>query len=102
MSSSLTTPAQSRRSAQVDLLALLGSVPDPRDQRGVRHPLPVVLAVMITAVLAGSRSFAAIGKWVADQSEHTLAALGLAGGTSPPSRRSGACSPGWTPTGWTR
>src|SRR5690625_2969648 len=35
-----------------DLLDLLTKVPDPRDPRGVRY-----------AVLAGARSFAAIGEW---------------------------------------
>lgn len=84
MSSSLTVPADAQRCGRTDLLALLGSVPDPRDPRGVRHPLPVILAVTITAVLAGARSFTAIGEWVADQSEHTLAALG-AGGPDRPS-----------------
>jgi hypothetical protein len=42
----------------------------------VRHRLPVILAVAITAVLAGARSFIAISEWVADQEQHTLAALG--------------------------
>lgn len=84
MSCSLTNPAQAQRSGRTDLLASLASVPDPRDRRGVRHTLPVILAVTITAVLAGARSFAAIGEWVADQSEHTLAALG-AGGPARPS-----------------
>jgi DDE_Tnp_1-associated len=44
-----------------DLLELLATVPDPRDPRGVRYPLAGVLAVAVTAVMAGARSFAAIG-----------------------------------------
>ncbi len=83
MSSSLTNPAQAQRSGRTDLLASLASVPDPRDRRGVRHTLPVILAVTITAVLAGARSFAAIGEWVSDQSEYTLAALGAGGPAGP-------------------
>ena len=47
------------------LLDLLATVPDPRDPRGVRYPLAGVLAVAVTAVLAGARSFAAIGEWAA-------------------------------------
>ncbi len=59
------------------LLELLESVPDPRRARGIRHRLPGILAFGIAAVAAGARSFAAIGQWVADQDQTTLAALGL-------------------------
>ena len=38
--------------------------------------MAVILAATISAVLAGARSFAAIGEWVGDQSEQTLTALG--------------------------
>ena len=48
------------------LLDLLAQVPDPRKRRGQRHPLGGLLAVGIAAVIAGSRSFAAIGQWAAD------------------------------------
>jgi DDE_Tnp_1-associated len=41
-------------------------VPDPRKRRGRRHQLAGLLAVGVAAVLAGSRSFAAIGQWAAD------------------------------------
>ena len=44
------------------LLRALSRVPDPRDARGVRHRLPAVMAMSIAAVLAGSRSFYAIGQ----------------------------------------
>jgi DDE family transposase len=50
------------------LLDLLAQVPDPRKKRGRRHPLAGLLAVGIAAVIAGSRSFAAIGQWAADAS----------------------------------
>jgi hypothetical protein len=40
---------------------LLAQVPDPRKRRGRRHPLAGLLAVGVAAVIAGSRSFAAIG-----------------------------------------
>jgi DDE_Tnp_1-associated len=42
------------------LLDLLAQVPDPRKRRGRRHALAGLLAVGIAAVIAGSRSFAAI------------------------------------------
>jgi hypothetical protein len=48
------------------LLDLLAQVPDPRKKRGRRHPLAGRLAVGIAAVIGGSRSFAAIGRWAAD------------------------------------
>ncbi|MEV0168961.1 ISAs1 family transposase [Nonomuraea fuscirosea] len=48
------------------LLDQLRQVPDPRDRRGIRHALASVLAVAAAAVLAGARSFTAIGEWIAD------------------------------------
>jgi hypothetical protein len=58
------------------LLDLLAQVPDPRERRGRRYPLAGLLAVGIAAVIAGSRSFAAIGQWAADAGPGVLAALG--------------------------
>ena len=62
------------------LLDLLAQVPDPRKRRGRRHPLAGLLAVGIAAVIAGSRSFAAIGQWAADAGPDVLAVLGAARG----------------------
>jgi hypothetical protein len=62
------------------LLDLLAQVPDPRGRRGRRHPLAGLLAVRIAAVIAGSRSFAAIGQWAADAGPEALAVLGAARG----------------------
>src|SRR5437868_8105872 len=58
------------------LLDLLAQVPDPRKRRGRRHALAGLLAVGIAAVIAGSRSFAAIGQWAADAGVDVLAVLG--------------------------
>lgn len=60
-----------------DLLAYLSRVPDPRRPRGVRHALCSLLAVAAAAVLAGARSFTAIGEWAADASEQVLATLAV-------------------------
>ena len=60
-----------------NLLSVLGKVPDPRDPRGVRYPLPGVLAVAVCAVLSGARSFAAIGEWALDLDTDQLGRLGL-------------------------
>jgi predicted transposase YbfD/YdcC len=62
------------------LLDLLAQVPDPRKRRGRRHPLAGLLAAGIAAVIAGSRSFAAIGQWAADAGPEVLAGLGAARG----------------------
>jgi predicted transposase YbfD/YdcC len=63
-----------------DLMSALARVPDPRDPRGVRYPLAGMLAVAVSAVMAGARSFAAIGEWAAELSCEALAVLGLADG----------------------
>lgn len=59
------------------LLPYLAGLPDPRDRRGRRHRLVGVLAVAVCAVLAGAKSFAAIGEWVADAPSQVLRALGV-------------------------
>jgi hypothetical protein len=56
-------------------LDLLAQVPDPRKRRGRRHPLAGLLAAGIAAVIAGSRSFAAIGQWAADAGPEVLAVV---------------------------
>ena len=58
------------------LLDLLAQVPDPLKRRGRRHLLAGLLAVGIAAVIADSRSFAAIGQWAADAGPGVLAGLG--------------------------
>lgn len=50
------------------LFAVLDTIPDPRQRRGIRHPLQSVLGVAVCATLAGARSFSAIYEWAADQS----------------------------------
>jgi predicted transposase YbfD/YdcC len=64
------------------LLDLLAQVPDPRKKRGRRHPLAGLLAAGIAAVIAGSRSFAAIGQWAADAGPEVLAVLGAVRGAA--------------------
>jgi predicted transposase YbfD/YdcC len=59
------------------LRAWLAEVPDPRDPRGVRHTLTSLLLAAAAAVLAGARSFAAVGEWVADAPPQVLAMLGV-------------------------
>src|SRR3954452_22579706 len=64
------------------LLAALAGVPDPRSPQGARYQISTILAVAVCAVLAGCRSFTAIGEWAANASEQVLVAL-QAGGRPP-------------------
>ncbi|MFT3872309.1 MAG: ISAs1 family transposase [Nocardioides sp.] len=62
---------------RADLLTALARVPDPRDPRGVRFPLAGMLAVAVCAVVAGAKSFAAIGEFAADLDTGQLARFGM-------------------------
>lgn len=55
---------------------VLGGVVDPRQRRGVRHGLIVVLTAAVCAVAAGARSFVAVAEWVADVPDDVAAVLG--------------------------
>ncbi len=59
------------------LLATLGRVPDPRSRRGIRHSLASVLAIAAVAVLAGARSFTAVGEYAAELDQDVLGRLGV-------------------------
>ena len=83
MPSSLTAATHAPPPQPADLLTLLGVMPDPRARRGVRHQFAGILAVGLAAVLAGARSFVAIGEWVAHQSAEVLAALGVTAAKRP-------------------
>ena len=56
-----TAPAVTNPTRHERLLDALKAVPDPRDRRGVRYSLAGMLALAVTATVAGCRSFAAIG-----------------------------------------
>ena len=45
------------------LLEALSRIEDPRKPKGVRHPLPAVLALSVCAMLSGARSLYAIAQW---------------------------------------
>jgi predicted transposase YbfD/YdcC len=69
--------------AAASLVQVLKSVPDPRRRRGIRHALPGVVAVALAAVVAGARSYAAIGQWAGELSSEQLAELGLSRPVAP-------------------
>ncbi len=58
--------AGSNAHVRTDLLTVLARVPDPHDPRGVRFPLAGLLTIAVCTVLAGAKSFAAIGEFAAD------------------------------------
>ena len=62
---------------RADLLTTLARVTDPRDPRGVRYSLAGMLAVAVCAVVAGAKSFAAIGEFAADLDAGQLGRFGL-------------------------
>jgi hypothetical protein len=71
---------------QGGLFDLLRGIPDPRNRRGTRHKIESILATAICSVVAGARSFIAMGEWAAEQSRETLLLLGSGRG-KPPNER---------------
>ena len=51
------------RISSCHLLIMLAEVPDPRNKKGQRHPLPAMLALTVVGLLCGQRSYTAIAKW---------------------------------------
>lgn len=83
------------------LITVLAGVPDPRQRRGVRHPVVTIAVLAACAVLAGCRSFSAIGQWAAEASQEVRTALGI-GEAAHANRRSGVCCSVWMVTRWMR
>ena len=77
-------PCPARQLPEAASLAeVLKLVPDPRARRGIRYGLPGIVAVALAAVVAGARSFAAIGQWAGELTGAQLAELGLPRGVAP-------------------
>jgi DDE_Tnp_1-associated/Transposase DDE domain len=68
---------------RLSLIEALASVPDPRDPRGVRHPLTAVLSLTVVALLAGCKSLEAIAQFGRDHGVALTHALGFTRGDSP-------------------
>ncbi|GAB2802669.1 ISAs1 family transposase [Streptomyces chlorus] len=60
----------------------LRTLADPRCRRGKRHPFVAVMLVACSAVVAGAKSFAAIGQWATEAPQSTLARLGASTATA--------------------
>jgi hypothetical protein len=59
-----------------DLRQVWAQITDPRDRRGRRHSLVVILALVQAAVVAGATSFAAIRHWIGAAPQQVLADIG--------------------------
>src|SRR5947199_3657599 len=68
---------------RLSLLEALASVPDPRDPRGLVHPLGAVLALTVVAALAGMRGPEAIAQFGRDYGPPLAHALGFRRGKTP-------------------
>jgi hypothetical protein len=55
---------------------MLADITDPRDPRGVRHPLVAVLGVAVVATLAGAASYRELGSVAAGLPQESLSLLG--------------------------
>jgi hypothetical protein len=62
--------------SELSLMEWLVRLSDPRHRRGVRHPFVAVLLIAASAVVAGARSYAAIGQWARSAPQQALARLG--------------------------
>ncbi len=70
-------------STRISLYEAFQGVPDPRQASGRRYPLPAVLTLVATAMLAGARSLYAIAQFGRDRGRRFAKALGFARGTTP-------------------
>jgi hypothetical protein len=59
------------------LLEVFADIPDVRNRRGTRHPLPSILALACCAMLCGARSYSAIADWGRHYGAHIARALGF-------------------------
>ena len=71
----IKSPSRQHR-ALPHLSQRLVTLADPRHRRGRRHSFVSVLLIACSAVLAGARSFTAIGQWARSAPQAALARLG--------------------------
>lgn len=84
----LTSPSEDLLPCSVSptplaLLHYLGQVPDPRDPRGLRHPLSALLLLTVVAILAGRTHNLGIAEWGRGSAPALQEALGFAPGKTP-------------------
>ena len=59
------------------LIEVFSDIPDVRQSRGKRHPLPAILALSCCAMLCGSRSYSASAEWGRNYGRAIAHALGF-------------------------
>jgi hypothetical protein len=64
-------------SAPLSLLEVLAEIPDPRHPKGIRYPLPAVLALVVLAMLTGAKGYTAIAQFGHDKGAALAIALGF-------------------------
>jgi hypothetical protein len=72
-----------RHQPTLSLLEVLAEVPDPRNPKGVRHPLSAILSLTVLAMLTGARSYTAIAQFGRDKGFALAHALGFRRGKTP-------------------
>lgn len=72
----LVKPPVRQHDTAIGLAERLKGLADPLRRPGRRHPFVSVVLIAASTVLAGARSYAAIGQWAASAPQHTLARLG--------------------------
>ena len=70
-------------STPLALLDVLAQVPDPRDPRGIRHPLSAILGLAVLAMLTGVKSYTGIAQFGRDKGIALAHALGFRRGKTP-------------------
>jgi len=69
--------------APLNLLDVLAQIPDPRTRKGIRHPLPAILSLVVLAMLTGAKSYTAIAQFGRDKGFALAFALGFRRGKTP-------------------
>ena len=70
-------------SCPLSLLDVLAGIPDPRDRRGIRHPLSAILGLAVLAMLTGCKSYQAIAQFGREKGLALAQALGFRRGKTP-------------------
>lgn len=70
-------------SSSLSLLDVLAEIPDPRQPRGIRHPLSALLGLAVLAMLTGCKSYQAIAQFGRDKGFTLAQALGFRRGKTP-------------------
>jgi DDE family transposase len=70
-------------SSPLSLLDVLADIPDPRQRRGIRHPLSAILGLAVLAMLSGCKSYPAIAQFGRDKGFALAQLLGFRRGKTP-------------------